>query len=460
MKRSISLLLYIEYKKGSKTHTGEIKIILYSFILLIFFGAALLLLPFSHNGNLSLIDALFTSTSAVCVTGLIVKDTPVAFSGFGQLVILILIQIGGLGYMSAVSFITVMRRKKIGHRDRLILQESLNYPGMDGLVRFLKIVFSAVFIIELIGSVILTLRFWFDMPFPKALWFGVFHAVSAFNNAGFSLFSDNLMHYSGDLIVNLTVPFLIIIGGLGYIVILELFHYYKKEVSRLSTHTKIVLYFSALLIALGMILILSLEWNNPKSFGSMSVYQKILAAWFASVNYRTAGFNTIDFSTLSDSDLFFGTFFMMIGGSPGGTAGGIKTTAVALALIGVWYTLRGDTNANIFRRSLSPYLINKAYAIIFIASIYVVVSTVIISEVERLPFLRILFEAISAFGTVGVSTGDGGVLSYSALFTTWGKMNIIVLMFMGRVGVFAFTVVLVGKAVESRIKYAEGKVVI
>ena len=460
MKRSISLLLYIEYKKGSKTHTGEIKIILYSFILLIFFGAALLLLPFSHNGNLSLIDALFTSTSAVCVTGLIVKDTPVAFSGFGQLVILILIQIGGLGYMSAVIFITVMRRKKIGHRDRLILQESLNYPGMDGLVRFLKIVFSAVFIIELIGSVILTLRFWFDMPFPKALWFGVFHAVSAFNNAGFSLFSDNLMHYSGDLIVNLTVPFLIIIGGLGYIVILELFHYYKKEVSRLSTHTKIVLYFSALLIALGMILILSLEWNNPKSFGSMSVYQKILAAWFASVNYRTAGFNTIDFSTLSDSDLFFGTFFMMIGGSPGGTAGGIKTTAVALALIGVWYTLRGDTNANIFRRSLSPYLINKAYAIIFIASIYVVVSTVIISEVERLPFLRILFEAISAFGTVGVSTGDGGVLSYSALFTTWGKMNIIVLMFMGRVGVFAFTVVLVGKAVESRIKYAEGKVVI
>jgi trk system potassium uptake protein TrkH len=217
---------------------------------------------------------------------------------------------------------------------------------------------------------------------------------------------------------------------------------------------------SSVLIVLGMALLLSMEWNNPESFGSMSTYEKILAAWFASVNYRTAGFNTIDFSTLSDSNLFFATFFMMTGGSPGGTAGGIKTTAVALALIGVWYTLRGSTHPHIFRRSISPFQINKAYAFIFIASIYVVVSTIILSEVERLPFLRILFETTSAFGTVGVSTGNGGVLSYSALFSDWGKLNIIILMLMGRVGVFAFTIVLVGKAAESRIKYAEGKVVI
>jgi trk system potassium uptake protein len=217
---------------------------------------------------------------------------------------------------------------------------------------------------------------------------------------------------------------------------------------------------TAVLTFLGMAILLSLEWNNPNSFGSMNLYQKITAAWFASVNYRTAGFNTIDFSTLTDSNLFFGTFFMMTGGSPGGTAGGIKTTAVALALIGVWYTLRGDARAHIFRRSLSPYQINKAYAIIFVASIYVVISTIILSEVERLPFLRILFETTSAFGTVGVSTGNGGVLSYSALFSDWGKFNIIILMIKERVGVFAFTMVIVGKAVESRIKYAEGKVVI
>ncbi|MDD5160014.1 MAG: TrkH family potassium uptake protein [Sulfuricurvum sp.] len=436
------------------------KLILFSFIALIFFGAVLLSLPFAHNGELRFMDALFTSTSAVCVTGLIVKDTPVDFTSFGHIVILLLIQIGGLGYMTAVTFMAVMRRQKIAHRDRLILQESLNYPGMDGLVRFLKIVFSTIFIIEVIGMVILTLRFWVDMPLDRAAWFGIFHAVSAFNNAGFSLFSDNMMGYRSDFVINITIPVLIILGGLGYLVLLELYHYHRGRVLRLSTHTKLVLTMTVLLIVLGMAILLSMEWNNPKSFGSMTTYQKILAAWFTSVNYRTAGFNTIDFSTLTDSNLFFGTFFMMTGGSPGGTAGGIKTTAVALALIGVWYTLRGDTRAHIFRRSLSPYQINKAYAIIFVASIYVVVSTIILSEVERLPFLRILFETTSAFGTVGVSTGNGGVLSYSALFSDWGKLNIIILMLMGRVGVFAFTMVIVGKAVESRIKYAEGKVII
>lgn len=420
----------------------------------------LLSLPFAHHGELRFLDALFTSTSAVCVTGLIVKDTAIDFTPFGQAVILTLIQIGGLGYMTAVTFLAVMRKQKIGHRDRLILQESLNYPGMDGLVRFLKIVFTSIVIIEAAGIVILTLRFWLDMPFGQATWYGVFHAVSAFNNAGFSLFSDNLMRYRGDLVINLTIPVLIILGGLGYIVLLEISNYRQGQLTRLSTHSKIVVYMSLLLIVAGMALLLSMEWNNPKSFGAMSTYEKVLAAWFTSVNYRTAGFNTIDLSTLTDSNLFFATFLMMTGGSPGGTAGGIKTTAVALALIGVWYTMRGSTNAHIFRRSLSSYQINKAYAIIFIASVYVVVSTVILSEVERLPFLRILFETTSAFGTVGVSTGNGGVLSYSALFSDAGKLNIMILMLMGRIGVFAFTIAIVGKAVESRIKYAEGKVLI
>lgn len=415
-------------------------------------------MPFAHNGDLRFIDALFTSTSAVCVTGLIVKDTPVDFTPFGHVVILTLIQIGGLGYMTAVTFMAVMRKQKINHRDRLILKESLNHPGMDGLVHFIKIVFASIIIIEAIGMVLLTLRFWLDMPFGKAAWYGIFHAISAFNNAGFSLFSDNMMRYRGDFVINLTIPVLIILGGLGYIVLLEIYNYRRERLFRISTHTKIVLSMSALLIIIGMALLLSLEWHH--AFKSMPLTEKLLAAWFASVNYRTAGFNSIDFSTLTDANLFFSTFLMMTGGSPGGTAGGIKTTAVALALIGVWYTLRGNTHAHIFRRSISPYQINKAYAVIFVASIYVVLSTIILSEVDRLPFLRILFETTSAFGTVGLSTGDGGVLSYSALFSDWGKLNIIVLMLMGRVGVFAFTIIIVGKAVESRIKYAEGKVII
>nr|WP_281047861.1 TrkH family potassium uptake protein [Sulfuricurvum kujiense] len=427
---------------------------------LIFGGALLLSLPFAHNGELRFVDAVFTATSAVCVTGLIVKDTPVDFTPFGHVVILSLIQIGGLGYMTAVTFMAVMRKQKIGHRDRLILKESLNHPGMDGLVRFLKIVFASIIIIEAVGMLILTLRFWVDMPFGKAVWFGTFHSISAFNNAGFSLFSDNMMSFRGDFVINMAIPLLVILGGLGYIVLLEIYNFRRDRLLRISTHTKIVLWMSGILILIGMILLLSLEWNNPKSFGGLDTYEKILAAWFASVNYRTAGFNSIDFSTLTDSNLFFSTFFMMTGGSPGGTAGGIKTTAVALALIGVWYTLRGDTNAHIFRRSIAQYQINKAYAVIFVASFYVVMTTIILSEVEHLPFLRILFETTSAFGTVGVSTGDGGVLSYSALFSDWGKINIIVLMLMGRVGVFAFTIIIVGKAVESRIKYAEGKVII
>lgn len=415
-------------------------------------------MPFAHNGELRFIDALFTATSAVCVTGLIVKDTPVDFTGAGHAIILSLIQIGGLGYMTAVTFLAVIRRQKIGHRDRLILKESLNHPGMDGLVRFLKIVFASIILIEAVGMVVLTLRFWVDMPLLQALWYGLFHSISAFNNAGFSLFSDNMMGYRGDWVINLTIPSMIILGGLGYLVLLEIYNYRRAYLVRISTHTKVVLMMSTLLIIIGMALLLSMEWNH--AFKDFAWHEKVLAAWFASVNYRTAGFNTIDLSTLTDSSLFFGTFFMMTGGSPGGTAGGIKTTAVALALIGVWYTLRGSTNAHIFRRSLSPYQINKAYAIIFVASIYVVISTIILSEIERLPFMRILFEATSAFGTVGVSTGNGGVLSYSALFSDWGKFNIIILMLMGRVGVFAFTIVIIGKAVESRIKYAEGKVII
>ncbi len=440
--------------------TQDVKIIFLSFVILIGIGTFLLMLPFAHNGELTIIDALFTATSAVCVTGLIVKDTLVDFTTFGHTIILLLIQIGGLGYMTAVTFLAIMRRKKLGYRDRLILKESLNYPGMSGIFRFLKIVFASIIIIELTGALILTLRFWVDMPFAQASWFGIFHSISAFNNAGFSLFSDNMMGFRDDLVINLTIPLLIILGGLGYLVLLELYNYRKKSLTRLSTHTKLVLWTSAILIVAGMAIILSLEWNNPNSLGNMPFGEKIAAAWFASVNYRTAGFNTIDFSTLNDSDLFFGTVFMVIGGSPGGTAGGIKTTVLALAVIGVWYTLRGQNNPHIFHRSLIPYQINKAYAIIFVASFYILISTVILNESEHLHFVRTLFETCSAFATVGISTGNGGVLSYSALFSDVGKLNIILLMLMGRIGVFAFTIVIVGKAVQTRIKYAEGKVII
>ncbi len=421
-------------------------------------GTILLLLPFSHYGTLSWINALFTSTSAVCVTGLIVKDTAANFTHIGQAIILILIQIGGLGYMTAVTFLAIILNRKLDHKDRLILKESLNYSRMNGLVRFLKIVFIFTAIIELAGAIILTLRFWVDMPFLKALWFGIFHSISAFNNAGFSLFDNNLLNYRSDIVINIVVPALIILGGIGYIVLVELYYYKKYKILHLSINTKIVLIVSSFLLILGMVLLLSMEWNG--AFRGMPWQDKLLSAWFTSVNYRTAGFNTIDISSLSNISLFFSTFFMMIGGAPGGTAGGIKVTVVALAFIGVWYTVRGDTNPHIFHRSISQYQINKAYSIILIASLYVVISTVFLSEFEHLPFIPTLFEACSAFGTVGLSVGNGGVLSFSAFFNDWGKLNIILLMFMGRVGVFAFTVAIIGKVDKSRIRYPQAKVVL
>jgi len=446
------------FLKQDAVHTTEIKMIIYSFGTLILVGAFILWLPWAHRGEMRFIDALFTSVSAVCVTGLIVKETGADFTLFGQGTIMVLIQIGGLGYMTAVTFLAIMRHRKLGHRDRLILRESLNYSGMEGLVHFVKIVFLSIFAIEMIGFVVLSLRFWADMPLDQALWYGLFHAISAFNNAGFSLFCDSLMGYRTDPVINLSIPLLIILGGLGYLVLIELYYYRKREILRLSTHTKIVLFMSVVLLVFGVVLLMTLEHNN--AFLEMPWYEKLMAAWFTSVNYRTAGFNTFDLSTLTDASLFFSTFFMMIGGAPGGTAGGIKLTAVALALLGVWYTLRGETNAHIFRRTIPMYQVNKAYAIIFIATLYVTVSAILLSEVERLPFLPTLFEVCSAFSTVGVSIGNGEVLSYSARFGDLGKLNIIMLMFLGRIGVFAFTVAIVYKSTHSRIKYTEGKVVL
>lgn len=458
--RLLTFLNHLLMRKDLPLQTRQISLIILSFLSLIFIGTFLLLLPISHVGPLSLVDACFTSTSAVCVTGLIVKNTPVDFTPFGHVIILVLIQLGGIGYMATATFLAVLGGKKIGYKDRLILKESLNYPGMSGLIRFLKIVFGTIIIIEVLGALVLTLFFWERLPFDQALWSGVFHAVSAFNNAGFSLFEDNLMSWRAHWGVNIVVMLEIIIGGIGYLVILELYYFRRHQVTRISTHTKLVLLTSAILIMMGLFTLLTLEWNNPRSFGAMPWDEKFLTALFLSVNYRTAGFNSIDLSTLTDANLFFSTFYMMVGGSPGGTAGGMKTTVLALAVIGVWYTLRGQDRFHIFRRSISQSLVNRAYAVIFVATFYVGASTVILTEVDHLDFLRTLFEVCSAFGTVGLSTGDGGILSYSALFSDAGKVNIILLMFMGRVGVFAFTVFILGKVVESRIKYGEGKVVL
>jgi trk system potassium uptake protein TrkH len=438
----------------------EIRLIIFTFLAVIFTGAFTLMLPFATTKPISFIDALYTATSATCVTGLIVKDTPIDFTGFGQVVILFMIQIGGLGYMTIATFMAIMLRKKLSHRDQMILKTSLNYDTFSGVVRFLKNVFKMVLAIELIGAIILAVRFYMDMPFAKAIWYGIFHSVSFFNNAGFSLFSNSLMDYKFDIIVNFTATTLIIVGGIGYFVILELYYFRKKQLTRISTHTKLTITTTLALIAASLGLFLTLEWENTKSIGNFDVWQKIMTGYFYAINLRTAGANTIDISALSDSTLFLSTIFMVVGGGAGGTAGGIKVTTFAVIVIATIHAIKGHSQASVFKRTIPQTVVTQSLTMLIVASFYILMVTVLLSETQNAAFIKILYEVASAFGTVGVSTGNGGAESLSANFDDFGKFLIIVMMIAGRIGVLAFTLVFIGKIEEKRYQYAEGRVII
>lgn len=439
----------------------SLRIIFLSFFGGIFAGSLLLMLPFMHNGELRFIDSLFTITSASCVTGLIVKNTPLDFTIYGQALIMLFIEIGGFGYMTLATFLLFVLKGNIGLKDKTVLKESLDYPTMDTIVAYMKKVLKMALYIQFIGALVLFGRFIFDYEPDKAAWLAIFHSVSAFNNAGFSLFEDNMIRYRSDIIINLTICTLIIIGGIGYFVIVELSEYKKRRLSTISVHTKIVLIATISLILLGMFMLLTLEWNNPKNFGTMGVFERLMVSFFASVNYRTAGFNSIDLSTLSDSTLFFSTIFMVTGGAPGSTAGGIKVTTLAVIILAIYATIKNrDDNVTIYKRTVAESTINQAYTIFGVASFYIVLSVVMISEIESQNIVPVLFEVASAFGTVGLSIGNGGVLSFSALFSDGGKLIIILLMFMGRIGVLAFSIVLIGKATKSRVSYPQAKILL
>lgn len=441
-------------------NTREVRIIVLTFLAIIFVGAFLLQLPFAHIGNLTFIDALFTSTSATCVTGLIVKDTPNDFTTFGHIIILLLIQVGGIGYMTIATFTALMFRKKLSHRDQMILKASLNYDSMSGVVRFLKGSIFIIFAVETLAGSLLALRFALDMPFSDAMWLGFFHAVSAFNNAGFSLFKDNIIGYKLDLTVNIIITTLIIVGGIGYFVLLELYNYKKGRLTRLSTHTKLTLSATLFLIISGFLLFISLEWQNINTIGQFDIFGKVLTSYFYSVNLRTAGFNSLDLSTISESTMFLSTIFMVVGGGAGGTAGGVKVTVFALVAISMWHALKGHSEVSIFKRTIPQKLVTQSMTTLFVATFYIMISTILLAETQQAPFMRILYEVTSAFGTVGLSTGDGGVLSLSAKFNDFGKLNIIFLMIAGRIGILAFTLILIGKIAEKRFKHAEGRVII
>ena len=417
------------------------------------------MLPISHTNGCSFIDALFTSTSAVCVTGLIVKDTPNDFTLFGQIVIMLLIQIGGLGYMTSATIIFLILGKKIGITERLTIKEGLNIESLEGIVRFTKGVLLFTLIFELAGTLLLTARFWMDHPFKDAFLYGLFHSVSAFNNAGFSLFSDSLIRYRGDIIVNLTITTLIITGGIGFIVVRDIYKYKRKEVHGLSLHTKIVLSTTALLIIGGAVSIYLLEATNPKTFTGMTLQEKLLVSYFSSVTPRTAGFNTVDYSLFRTETLFLTIVLMFIGASPGSTGGGVKTSTFAIIIASLYATIRGLRDAVLFKRRVPSDTVSKSFLLITLAAIFCTLSTHFIITTQSTQYLSGMFEVTSAFGTVGLSVGDGGVRSLSALFTPIGKLAISFTMFIGRLGPLTLAIAVTRRAQE-RFRYPEGRVII
>jgi trk system potassium uptake protein TrkH len=428
---------------------------------LITVGTALLYLPFSSatGESIPLVDALFTATSAVCVTGLIVVDMPKTFSGFGQVVLLLLIQAGGLGYMTLSTAAAVALGKRMTFQERLALREALNVGSMEGLVRFALNVLRLTVAFEIAGAIILTLRWAGEFGLAKAAYLGLFHAVSAFNNAGFSLFSTNLMAYRGDAVVSVTIAGLIICGGLGFLVLSELGR--VRRWALLSVHSRLVLVVTTFLLVGGTVAIFLLERSNPASLQPAGLGEAWLASFFQAVTPRTAGFNTLDIATLTPPALFLIIVLMFIGASPGGTGGGVKTSTFGVTVLALWTTVRGDTEPVLFKRRLSPDLVARSFFICTIAFLTLTLIAALVLIVERQTLLPALFETTSAFGTVGLSMSPpGSVLSLSGSFTPPGKLLVAAMMFMGRVGPLTLAIAVVGRQRTQRLRYPEGKVLI
>ncbi|WP_220101528.1 TrkH family potassium uptake protein [Paenibacillus sp. S150] len=432
------------------------QILVLGFAAVILAGTLLLMLPVSSRTGepLEFIDALFTATSATCVTGLAVVDTGTYFTLFGQIVIMVLIQIGGLGFMTMATLFALVLKRRISLRDRLILQEAMNQSSMEGIVRLIRKVLIYSLVIEAAAAAVLALRWAFDMPAGRALYFGIFHAVSMFNNAGFDIFGDyrSLTGYASDPVVNLVVIFLIVSGGIGFIVMSDLAEYRRKR--RLSLHSKVVLWTTAALILTGTAVFLVFEFTNSHTLGPLGFGGKLWAAFFQSVTPRTAGANTLDIAGMRQASQFFMVILMFIGASPGSTGGGIKTTTFTLMVGAVISMLRGREDIVLFRYRLAQERVFKALTITLLALLLIVSVSMVLSTTEERPFLMILFETTSAFSTVGLSMG------LTPELTQAGKILICLTMFAGRLGVLTLAYALGPKQGKPLYKYPEGKMII
>ena len=407
------------------------QLIVMGFLLAIVAGTGLLMLPLAKNGpgGASLLEALFTATSAVCVTGLITVDTPVFWSGFGQAVILALIQVGGFGVMSFGALLGVLTARRLGLRSRMLAAAESKSTGFGDVRRVLLGVLVVTLAVETVLAIMLMLRFMVAYGYTpaEALWNGVFHSISAFNNAGFALYSDNLMGFVSDPWICLPIAGAVIIGGLGFPVLFELRRQYQRPI-HWSMHTKLVLVGSAILLAGGTAFLTAAEWTNPATLGGLPPQDRLLGGFFQSVITRTAGFNSIDIAQMHPVSWLGMDILMFIGGGPAGTAGGLKITTFAVLFFILTTELRGGTAVNIFGKRLSRAVHRQAITVVLLAIALVVASTMFLMLITDFGQERILFEVVSAFATVGLSTG------ITAGMPPAGQVVLILLMFIGRLG--------------------------
>lgn len=421
-------------------------------------GTLLLLFPFStKSGQISVIDALFTSTSSVCVTGLVVQDTPTYFSPAGQVVLLILFQLGGLGIMTFSTLFLVAAGKKISIKDRIVIQEGFHYAAPKDFKSLIKDIFYFTLIIELVGTFLLFFRFLKDYSWPKALYYSFFHAVSAFCNAGFSLFSDSFVSYKEDFLVNITLISLIILGGLGFLVLHEGKIFFmslaKRKRIHLSLHTKLVLSLTSILIVFSFIIFLLIEANL--TFETETAKGKILASLFQVVTPRTAGFNTINLSFLSSAAVFLLILLMFIGASPGSTGGGIKTSTTGVIYAFLKSRITARESVSIYHRTLPPPLVTRAFTLISLGLTVIFLSSFILFLSEPGAHMKeVLFEVFSAFSTVGLSLGITPKLS------ALGKLVIVLTMYVGRMGPLTLLYAFSRLRALGRFEYVEESVMI
>lgn len=445
--------------KKEKTHIlNQGQYIALGFFMVIAIGTVLLMLPWAtrEGQSTSLINAILTSTSAGCVTGLVAYDTYQHWTLFGQLVILLLIQIGGLGFISfGVSF-SLLFQKKIGLRQRDLLKESVNAMELGGILKLLKEITIGTVLFEGIGAIALSTRFIPEFGVVKGIYFSIFHSISAFCNGGFDLMGtkaefSSVVDYVGDPVVNITFVLLILIGGLGF----GVWHDLKKKGfhwHRYTLHTKIVLVTSAILVVGGTLLLFIFE--NANTLAGMSASEKFFASLFGSVTARTAGFNSVDTGALAPESKLLTIILMFIGGCPGSTAGGIKVTTIAVIVVYVYSSIRNSSGCNMFKRRIGDEVIKKASLVLGLNLILAIISTLIITATSNLAMDDVLFETFSAISTVGMTTGITRDLNLV------GRIVISLLMFCGRVGSMSFALSLIQKPSTNPLKYPEEKITI